>query len=110
MDTLETIDHVDATLHYLVPIVKTRRRLTPPSETISSLNLQYFPGLGRGHDRRRSSPPDHACFRPEISTMTTVQRGVTVRRVFLAQHRRGFFAPPLEPLLRESGVSAGFHH
>jgi hypothetical protein len=36
------------------PHVKTRRTLTPPSGTINSLNLQYFSGLGRGHDRRRS--------------------------------------------------------
>jgi hypothetical protein len=34
--------------------VKTRRTLTPARGTINNLNLQHFPGLGRGHDRRRS--------------------------------------------------------
>ncbi len=35
--------------------VKTRRTLTPARGTINNLNLQHFPGLGRGHDRRPES-------------------------------------------------------
>src|SRR5260221_3711890 len=57
-----------------------------PRAIAIELNAEHVTGP---HGKNSGPPQDHACFRPEISTMITVQRGGTVRRVFTLKDKRG---------------------